>query len=152
MIEPQRSIVIDKVVVSFNIIIGFVEAVEGMRAFSWGDVEVVVAPVVMRRGLSSTSVALRSSSRASSYLVAGASVWGGGGWRGLSRHLVTLAVTTIALSLNFGGNGWDEGGGEVGVCQFGGLDNGGVGEKRGGGGEVSESLNSVVKVALLGPF
>jgi hypothetical protein len=57
-------------------------------------------------------------------------VWGGGRRRGLPYCLITLAAAAIALPLNFGGDGRDKGGGKVGVCEFGSLDNRGVGKER----------------------
>jgi hypothetical protein len=144
MIEPQRSIVIDQVVVTLDVVVSFVEAVEGVGSFAWGDVEVVVAPVMVRGGASSSLVALRSSLRPSTYLLARASVWGWGGRSRFPYCLVALAAAAISFSLDFWGDGWDEGGGEVWIGELRGLDDGGVGEERGGGGEVSESLDGIV--------
>jgi hypothetical protein len=152
MIEPQRSIVIDQVVVSFDIVVSFVEAVEGVRSLAWGDVEVIVASVMVRGGASSPSVALRPSLSSSTSLVTGTCMWGWGGWRGLSYSLIALAAAAVAFSLDLGSDGWDEGGGEIGVSEFGGFDDGRVGEEGGRGGEVSKSLDGIIEVAFLGPL
>jgi hypothetical protein len=122
MIEPRCSIVINQVIVPIDIVVGFVEAVEGMGSFPRSDVQVVIAPVVMRGSTSSTSVALRSSLSSPSYLAAGASIWGGGGWRGLPCCLIALAAAAISLSLDLGGDRWDKGGGDFGVGKFRGFD------------------------------
>jgi hypothetical protein len=152
MIEPQCSIVIDQVVVSFNVVISLVEAVKGMRALIRRNVEMVVTSVVMGGGASSASITLRPSLSSSTHLMTGARVWGWGGRRGFSRCLVTLAAATIALSLDFGSDRRDEGGGEVGVGKFGGLGDGRVGEEGGGGSEVSKSLDGVVQVTFFRPL
>jgi hypothetical protein len=115
MIEPQRSIVIDQVVVVLDVVVSFVEAVEGVGSFAWGDVEVVVAPVMVRGGASSSSVPLRSSLSASTCLVTGARMWGWGGRRRFSYGLIALAAAAVTFSLDLRGDRWDKGGGEVGV-------------------------------------
>jgi hypothetical protein len=129
MIEPRCSIVINQIIIPVDVVVGFVEAVEGVGSFTRSDVQVVVTPVVMRGSTSSTSVALRSSLSSSTYLAAGASVWGGGGRRGLSCRLIALAAAAISFSLDLGGDGWNKGGGEIGVGKFRSLDDRRVGEE-----------------------
>jgi hypothetical protein len=112
----------------------------------------IVAPIVVRGGASSSSVALGSPLGSSTYLMARASMWGWSGWRGFSRRLIALAAAAVTFPLNFGGDRRDEGGGEIRVCELGSFGDGGVGEEGRGGGEVSESLDGVVQVTLFGPF
>ena len=123
MIEPQRSIVIDQVVVSFDVVVSFVEAVEGVGSFAWGDVEVVVAPVMVRGGVSSSSVALRSSLRRArpSLLRGGPACGDGVGGVGFRTVWIALAAAAVSFSLDFWGDRWDEGAGEVGVGELRGL-------------------------------
>jgi hypothetical protein len=128
------------------------ETVEGMGSFSWGNVKMVVAPVVVRGGASSSSVALRSSLSSSTHLVTGASVRRWGGRCGFPRCLVSLTAATIAFSLDLRSDGWDERSGKIRVSEFGGLGDGGIGEEGRGGSEVSESLDSIVQITLFRPF
>jgi hypothetical protein len=152
MIEPQSSIEIDQVVVSVDVIVGLVKPVKRVGAFSGSNVEMVISTMMVRGDATTSSVSLRSPLSSSGNLAAGASVWGWGGWSGFPRGLLSLAAATIAFSLDFRGDRWDKRGGEVGVGEFRGVDDGGVWEEGRRGGEMSKSLDGVVEVTFLRPF